>query len=192
MRGYQKCDGCGKNTLHEDGVCKVCAAKDKQRQERIDKEQERISKKLATFKTEAEKLEFLIREIFTEKIMDAHGHIKTLSEPVMRGRSAKNIKRLLRTGKRRLVKANAEGVDLGVLPPESMIRKRAEANWRRRITPRGYAGRIAAKEAATTTKRKGDKCSAARVLRDEGKTIAEIARIIKREERTVRRYLNGR
>jgi hypothetical protein len=175
---------------HEGGECKVCVAASKAGKE----DHARIDRKLATLKTNAARIEFLLRELRTQKTIDAEGRIRTLSKPATaRGRKAKNIARILRVGKRRLAEAKAKGIDISVLPPESKIRKRVEADWNRRLNPpppRGNAGRLAAKNAATTTKRKSANRSRAIALRAEGKTVSEIAATIRRDARTVRRYLN--
>jgi hypothetical protein len=196
----QDCGTCRMNTRHEKGVCKVCVAKIE--------DQARIDRKLATLKTDAARIEFLLRELRTQKSVDAEGRIRTLSKPAAaRGRNAKNIVRILREGKKRYAEAKAKGVN-SVLPPESKIRKRVDADWNRRINPpppppaRGSAGRAAAKEKGTTTERSLSKQQFAINLRDKHPEFAhaQIAeKITKRFKltkqcsvRQVQRYLNDR
>jgi hypothetical protein len=57
---------------------------------------------------------------------------------------------------------------------------------------KGRQGREAAKGAATTTKRKDQKRERAIELHRQGHTEIQIAKMIGRTERTVRRYLTGR
>jgi hypothetical protein len=69
----------------------------------------------------------------------------------------------------------------GEVPPSRMVKP-----WK------GRQGREVAKDAATTTKRKGQKQERAIELRRQGHTEIEIAKKLKCTERTVRRYLTGR
>lgn len=175
-------------------MCKLCVAKIE--------EQARIDRKFAGLKTDAAKIALLLREIRTQKSVDPEGRIRTLSRPpAARGRNAKNIGRILRVGKKRYAEAKAKGVDFSVLPPDSKIRKRVEAEWNRPINPppaRGSAGRAAAKEKGTTTERGLSKQRFAINLRDTHPefTHAQIAqkmtkRFKKCSVRQVQRYLNG-
>lgn len=68
-----------------------------------------------------------------------------------------------------------------------------ERRYERMVKPwKGRKGRAAAKGAATTSKRKDELIQRAIELHRQGHTEVEIAKMIGREERTVRRYLTGR
>jgi hypothetical protein len=192
MRGYQHCDKCDMDTRHENDACKVCLAKEA--------DERRIQRELENLDTIPQRIEFMQREVARNRLLDREGrwghlgrdgnfHLGPAAAPAKRGKNAKNIARILRTGKRRLAEAKAKGVDFTVLPAESKIRKRAEADWNRLINPpkpRGQAGR-AARSKGKLTKREQ-----AIELRGKGHTEVEIGKIIDRDQRTVRRYLTGR
>jgi hypothetical protein len=206
----QYCEACGMTTLHQAGACKVCVAKVA--------EQKRVERKLETLNTDAQRISFLLREFSTTKEVDADGRIRTVRDPgPARGRTPKNIARILRQGRERLAKAKVDGVDLAVLAPDSKIRKRVEASGSKRIkqslrmeettdetgrlirkfyvsSPRGAAGREAARNSGKTTKRSDQRRAQAIELQrgDPALTHKQIAKIIEVSEKSVYRYLNGK
>jgi hypothetical protein len=149
--------------------------------------------------------------------MRAHvsGEGTLMFRKIRRGRGAKNIRRMLSRGRTRLEQARAAGIDISVLPPDSKIRKRAEADWEALLKhgfgglsgqsawpapSRGVAGREAARKADTSAKRSHDRrAQALDLIRIHPElTAIQIADRLQPplkgqyRDRTVRRYLTGR
>ncbi len=213
-RGYAQCMTCNPwlrpdgspeaLTLHVDGECMVCAAKGA--------DAGRIERELKRRGSTPEKIEFMLHELRTRNYLDRNGgwwHLDSAGTPQpeqdtrrrpVRGLTAKNIRRVLLRGKRQREKTGTP-VELA---PDSPIRQRVGWLWRRFIALPGYAGRRAARAAATTTKRKASRQAEAVALRARGMTEREIVQQMKKSGhikagtsiesaiRNVRRWLRAR
>lgn len=170
-------------TLHIDGECMVCAAKAA--------DTARIERELKRRGSTAAQIEFMLHELQTRNYLDRTGgwwHMDSAGTPHpeqdtrrqrVRGLTAQNIRRVLLRGKRQREKTGTP-VELAA---DSAIRQRVERIWRRFIALPGYAGRRAARAAATTTKRKTARQAEAIALRSRGMTEREIVHQMKKTGR---------
>jgi len=177
------CDQCGSEQLHvsHDGRtprCIICI-----RPAGPEAAQDRTKRALEKCRTDAQRIEYLLREI-NDGITP-------------RGRSAKNITRLLSSGRKRLARAKGAGVDLSVLSPTSRISKTTEADWQRLLKygfgkpSRGQAGRAASRAGGTTAKRKTARDVRIIKLREQSLSYSEIAHRENCSEKTVQRALKA-